>query len=137
MIEFAAAETEWLPALVFDSFTSPDNYWKQLMRQHKYPEYKQPVAGIWDRKFGAPPVLELLLKVCRIRQRPSETDRAAVSEDAVMATTLKIAAKNQVTLRSRVKPARDFAGCVENVAGVHLSVEEINEAIGDAAAEAG
>lgn len=54
-----------------------------------------------------------------------------------MATTLKITAKNQVTLQIRVKPARDFAGCVENVTGVQLSVEEINEAIGDSAAEAG
>lgn len=45
---------------------------------------------------------------------------------------LKIRAK-----QSRSKSARDFAGCMENVAGVHLSVEEINEVIADAAAEAG
>ncbi|OSI25449.1 AbrB/MazE/SpoVT family DNA-binding domain-containing protein [Neisseria dumasiana] len=39
--------------------------------------------------------------------------------------------------QNRLKSARDFAGCMENVAGVHLSVEEINEAIADAAAESG
>ncbi|EGZ43378.1 ISPsy20 transposase, partial [Neisseria wadsworthii 9715] len=42
------------PTLAFDSFTSLNDYLQQqclrLMRQHKHPEYRQPVNDIWERE---------------------------------------------------------------------------------------
>lgn len=48
----------------------------------------------------------------------------------------------ELRIRAKAKPVqtksiREFAGCLKNEAGVHLSVEEINQAVAEAAVAGG
>ncbi|KPN72653.1 AbrB/MazE/SpoVT family DNA-binding domain-containing protein [Neisseria sp. 83E34] len=47
---------------------------------------------------------------------------------------LKIRAKHK---EGKIKSVRDFAGCMKNVSGAHLTVDQINEAIAESAASEG